>query len=160
MKLPDIPPKRSYFCNILASARQINFPGWWEGSAYRCHPVGVICGGLLLANHWSTYKYCHASIATEPDEGWKPGLNAPASWGDPFPHPKNGKEIKVYRDGHWCFDDGPWRKDIWMILFNIEIAVMDHDLRAEWEAGLRRIEVNRKKVALLEEALASYRGAA
>ena len=105
-------PNERRFCDILADARHYRLPGAWSGSAFRSHPCGVVRNGIIFANAWNTNNYCHAEVLLDPTSPIKPGMNAPAAYGDPYPHPERGGTLRVYWTGSWSGDDGPWRKII------------------------------------------------
>lgn len=80
------------FCALMHLVRSTNFPGWWEGSANQCHPVGFVRGIYRFHDTWYTHKYCGIDVA---EKGWK--LD---HWPDPI-----GKCTTIWTDGQWheCF---------------------------------------------------------
>lgn len=91
--------KPSRFCNILADARSAKVPGWWDGSAFRSHPCGLIVGNMKLTNHWNVNDYCSIVLGTT--NKWYMGKNDPFCHGDPHPHPIDGAEVRVWYSGRW-----------------------------------------------------------
>jgi hypothetical protein len=89
----------STFCNVLARARSARARGWWDGSAYRSHPCGLLVGNMNLTNYWNVNDYCSIVIATS--DKWKLGMDNPAVSGDPHPHPIDGTEVRVWSNGRW-----------------------------------------------------------
>lgn len=89
----------SMFCNVLARARSARVRGWWDGSAYRSHPCGLLVGNMKLTNYWNVNDYCSIVIATT--DKWRLGLDNPAVYGDPHPHPIDGTEVRVWYSGQW-----------------------------------------------------------
>jgi len=88
------------FCNLLADARRYEFPGWWHGSAYCSHPVGVIEGTIKLTNYWTVGDSC--SIHITDGDGWNRNVAMnPRYDGNPHPQPINGSSIEVWRSGEW-----------------------------------------------------------
>jgi hypothetical protein len=153
-------PHQSRFCRILADARHLKLPGHWSGSAFRSHPCGVIRNGIIFANAWSTHDYCHAEVVLDPTSPIIPGMNAPACYGDPYPHPERGGTLKVYWTGSWSGDDGPWRKIIVDTLdaLEAEIAVAQavkadgERMQAESARAAHQQTVDRARAALAAEA--------
>lgn len=134
MGYTDEAPKASYFCKILAETRAYKIEGYWSGSIYRHHPCGIIRSYLILSNEWNVNNYCYASVMTEPDHGTTKPSNNPASWnGDPHPHPKVGDEMKIYTNGRWIGEDGPWRKEVWRVLHELEVEIEEKQLKNEWD---------------------------
>lgn len=156
MRLPKEPPGARYFCDVVEAARRYKLLGYWEGSAYRDHPCGVIRGQLILASHWSTHSYCHASVMTQPEEGLKPWCNDSWAYGDPYPHPKKGGEIKIYWSGRWQFAEGPWQDETWKILMDLENEIADESHRLEWNRRILNIEMERRRQAEIEMAIKTF----
>lgn len=91
------------FCHVLAGARYAHVRGSWEGSAFRSHPCGLLVGNMRLANHWHVDNYCDIVLGTT--DKWRLGQQDSLSYGDPFPHPIDGEEIVVWRNGRWQSDE-------------------------------------------------------
>ena len=89
------------FCNLMAQARQYKFPGWWDGSAFRSHPVGIISGTIKMTNFWHVDDMC--SIAITNGDGWnRSACQGSRAYGDPHPRPNSGREIVVWDNGSWA----------------------------------------------------------
>lgn len=127
------PPNYSEFNNLLAKARHFKLRGWWEGSSFRNHPCGVIRRNIILANMWNTHGYCYGSVILDPTSPIVRGMNAPASYGDPYPHPERGGELRVYWTGSWCEGEGPWKKIIYDILDDLRNEIAAAEIQAEAE---------------------------
>lgn len=115
-------PTSSRFCRILADARHFKLPGYWEGSAYRSHPCGVIRDGLILTNEWNVHDYCSAQVMLDPTSPIKPIFNGSRYNGDPHAYPERGGTLTVY-NGTWSKDDGPWREKIVAMLADLEVEI-------------------------------------
>ena len=87
-------------CDLLNDARCSHFPGYWEGSAYRYHPCGIIVGTIKFTNHWNTNNYCDIIITD--GTGWDRNIcRSPAAYGNPYPKPIDGIAIPILGEGRW-----------------------------------------------------------
>lgn len=85
-------------CQLLAQCREHRVPGWWEGSAFRAHPVGLIVGTIKLTNFWHVDDLC--SIEITDGDGWNRNVCMDScAYGDPHPKPINGRAIRAWRCG-------------------------------------------------------------
>jgi hypothetical protein len=91
------------FCKLTAAARFRKFPGYWQGSAFRRHPCGVIAGAIKLTNHWHVDNSCAISITS--GDAWTRPDNDSFGHGDPYPRPANGGEVTVWECGKWRSDE-------------------------------------------------------
>lgn len=138
-------PSSAYFCNVLAAARMYKLDGHWSGSAYQCHPCGVIRKGIIFCNEWNTNNYCYASVMSDPSEGLNSWCkNGRAMNGDPYPHPAKGSELKVYNTGSWRVD-GEWQQVIVDTLEELENEVEEAKIAKEWDDKIESIERKRKR---------------
>lgn len=88
------------FCTLMAQARNFKFPGWWDGSAFRSHPVGIISGTIKMTNFWHVNDLCQIEITD--GDGWNRSVcQDSCAYGDPHPRPVNGREIVVWNNGSW-----------------------------------------------------------
>lgn len=89
------------FCALMAQARKFKFPGWWDGSAFRSHPVGIISGTIKMTNFWHVDHMC--SITITDGDGWNRSVcQDSCAYGDPHPRPVSGREIVVWDNGSWA----------------------------------------------------------
>ncbi len=85
-------------CNLLNQARCTRFPGYWEGSAFRSHPCGIIVGTIKFTNDWHCDDYC--SIAITDGDGWSRDFHRESrTHGDPHPRALNGSAVGVWSGG-------------------------------------------------------------
>lgn len=100
----DVLASASAFCDLVAASRATKFPGYWEGSAYRRHPCGVIQGAVKLTNEWTTSNGCE--IAITDGDGWSSNFCRDSfANGNPHPKPLSGSEVIVWRSGRWASDE-------------------------------------------------------
>lgn len=89
------------FCTLMAQARDFKFPGWWDGSAFRRHPVGIISGTVKMTNFWHVDDLCRIEITD--GDGWDRSVcQDSCAYGNPHPKPINGREIVVWDNGSWA----------------------------------------------------------
>lgn len=90
------------FCNLLAQARQYKAPGWWQGSAFRSHPCGLVVDTIKFTNCWHVDDLC--DIAITDGSGWDTRGVCRDSFahGDPHPKPIEGGALQVWRCGRWA----------------------------------------------------------
>lgn len=89
------------FCALMAQAREFKFPGWWDGSAFRSHPVGIISGTIKMTNFWHVDDLCQIEITD--GDGWDRSVCQDSrAHGDPHPRPVSGREIVVWDNGSWA----------------------------------------------------------
>lgn len=88
-------------CQLLAQCREYKVPGWWDGSAFRSHPVGLIAGTIKLTNHWHCDDLCTIEL-TDGDEWDRNVCNDSRAYGNPHPKPVSGAAISVWRCGKWA----------------------------------------------------------
>lgn len=150
-------PKSSEFCDVLADARRHKLKGYWSGSAYRSHPCGVYRKGIIFTNNWSTFDYCSAEVVLDPTSPMAPQSHNPSGSGDPFLRPERGGTLRIYSDGQWQNEDGPWRKIVLDVIaeLKLEIAEAEAKIVAEKEiqkekARVAHAEIIRKAHAALE----------
>ncbi len=92
------------FCSLMAEAREFKFPGWWEGSAFRHHPVGVIDGTVKMTNEWTVWDSC--SIEITDGDGWNRNVCQDSfAYSSPNPDPINGISILIWSNGRWKDDE-------------------------------------------------------
>ena len=85
-------------CELLAQCRQYRVAGWWDGSAFRSHPVGLISGAIKLTNHWHVDNLCTIEITD--GAGWDRAVCQDSrAYGNPHPKPINGKAVQAWRCG-------------------------------------------------------------
>lgn len=118
-------PAPDRFNNALAAARRHKLRGWWQGSAFRSHPCGVIRNGIIFANQWNTNGYCYAEVILDPTSPIRFGQNDPAVSGDPYPRPERGGTLRVYYTGQWSQEDGVWRDIILATLDDLEREISE-----------------------------------
>lgn len=89
------------FCDILNEARNTGAEGWWHGSAFQCHPCGLISGTIMMHNDWTIYNSCGIKITD--GEGWSTSVISTDSRyrGNPYPEQVNGKVVRVWSSGTW-----------------------------------------------------------
>jgi hypothetical protein len=88
------------FCDLTSAARVRRFPGYWEGSAFRRHPCGVIEGVIKLTNHWHVDHTCDVQITD--GSGWDRRVSDDSfGHGDPYPKPLGGVGVTVWSNGSW-----------------------------------------------------------
>jgi hypothetical protein len=90
------------FCNLIAQARQYKAPGYWEGSAFRSHPCGLVADTIKLTNHWHVDQL--GTIYITDGAGWdtRSICRESLAHGDPHPHAIEGSELQVWRCGRWA----------------------------------------------------------
>lgn len=145
-------------CSILSEARTYRFPGYWNGSAFRSHPCGIIVGTIKLTNDWHCDDYC--SITITDGEGWRSDYcRESCAHGDPHPRPIGGTEIQVWsgcgRSGQWTSEAARVRMEdkIVEILTGaaefIAAAKTEQEERGRREAETRRVaQANQLNAAL------------
>jgi hypothetical protein len=146
------------FCNLLAKARQYKAPGYWEGSAFRSHPCGLIVGTIKLTNFWHTDNLC--SIEITDGAGWnvKDICREPCANGDPHPRAIEGTALKVWRTGQWtdAVYEEQLRTRILAILTSaaehIEKAEAAERQRSEKDAAERRVRAEEVRRAAIHAA--------
>lgn len=87
-------------CDLLAQCRQFKVKGWWDGSAFRSHPVGLIRDVIKFTNYWHVDQHCDIQITD--GEGWNRNV-CQDSFSHQSPHPKaiGGHEVIAWRSGRW-----------------------------------------------------------
>lgn len=131
------------FCDLLAAARRRRVPGWWEGSAYRSHPCGLVVDTILFTNFWHVDNI--SSIEITDGLGWDvAGVHkAPRFHGDPHPKPIEGGALRVWWCGRWS--DAQYeealRPRVLEILTSVaeQVAVADQDEEVRLAADVGRI---------------------
>jgi hypothetical protein len=141
------------FCNLLAQARQYKFPGWWDGSAFRRHPCGVVQGTLLLTNHWHVDDHCDVQITD--GGGWNMRVSHD-SFGHDSPHPKplGGVAVKAWHCGKWA--DSEFREALEPKLLDLLTRIARHVQEAEER---ERVAQQERNAAFAAEAAARKRAA-
>jgi hypothetical protein len=121
---------RSVFCKVLADARQYKAPGWWDGSAFRCHPCGIIDGTIKMTNHW----HCDdlGDIKITDGEGWNRSVSQDSfGHGSPHPAPIGGRGITVWDCSRWASPE--YEEALKPRILEILIAAITHIERAKSE---------------------------
>lgn len=131
------------FCNLVAAARVCRFPGYWEGSAFRRHPCGVIEGAIKLTNHWHVDDHCDIAISS--GTGWTRPANDSFGHGDPHPRPINGGEVVVWRCGQWKTEE--FRAALEPKVLALLTCMAEHVERAEAAAQAAEAERIEKAAA-------------
>lgn len=91
-------------CDLLAACRTHRVPGWWDGSAFRSHPVGLIVGVVKLTNHWHVDHLCTIDITD--GTGWDRNVcQDSCAHGNPHPRQMGGGAVQVWRCGAWASPD-------------------------------------------------------
>jgi hypothetical protein len=140
------------FCNLTSAARSRKFPGYWEGSAFRRHPCGVIEGVIKLTNHWHVDNHCDVQITD--GSGWDRRVSQD-SFGYDSPHPKpiGGTSVTVWSGGQWSRED--FRQALEPKLLDLLTRMAQHVAEAEERERIAQEEANAKRAAerrALEEA--------
>ena len=150
------PPKANDFCNTLASARRHGLKGAWSGSAYCSHPCGVIRGGMIFTNDWTTYDSCSVRVMLDPSSAFKP-WSTDSLWqgGNPHPQPENGGTLTVYSCGRWVEEDGPWRSKILATLGELKAEIA----AAEEIANKKLADERAASIAAHQSVIAKARAA-
>lgn len=114
-------------CNLLAQCRQYRVPGWWDGSAFRSHPVGLIVGAIKLTNYWHVDNLCTIEITD--GAGWSRDVCRDSrAYGNPHPQPIDGKSVQAWRCG--SFGSPEIREALTPRLLEILTAAAAHIQRA------------------------------
>lgn len=145
-------PKASLFCEILNSARVHKFPGYWEGSAFRDHPCGIIKETIKLTNNWSTYDYCSVQITD--GSGWSDDYcRKSCAHGNPHPKPIDGTAICVWRNGDWVNDE--FKERLEPIILNILNQSIEHRIliaQKNKEEHERKMQKSKEEADLIIKA--------
>lgn len=125
-------------CNLLAQARQYKAPGWWQGSAFRSHPCGLVVDTIKLTNHWHVDQLCTIQITD--GAGWDTRNICRDSFahGDPHPRPIEGRALQVWRCGRWS--DVSYEQALRARLLEILTAAARHVEAARAEEARREQE--------------------
>ena len=140
------------FCQLLAQCREFKVPGWWDGSAYRCHPVGLIVGAFKFTNHWHVDQLCTIEITD--GSGWDRNV-CQDSFAHSSPHPKpvGGSAVQVWRCGDWSAAE--FAESLTSTVLEILTAAAEHIERAiakRAEAEATRAEEARARTAAITAA--------
>jgi hypothetical protein len=149
------------FCSLLSQARQHRASGWWEGSAFRRHPCGLVVDTIKLTNHWHVDALC--DIAVTDGAGWDTRGVCLDSFahGDPHPRPIEGGALHVWRCGQWA--DPLYEKQLKTRLLAILTAAAEHveqaqeRERAEHESARAEAAVKHRQLAAAALAKATGR---
>lgn len=148
------------FCNLLAQARQYKAPGWWEGSAFRRHPCGLVADTIKLTNHWHVDDLCDICITD--GAGWdvRNVCRDSFSHSDPHPQPIEGGSLQVWRCGRWA--DAQYEQALRPKLLEILTAAATHVEAAEGRERQReeaeRLQAAERHAALTANAIAKATG--
>lgn len=113
-------PTREEFCAVVTSrGKGQHIDGYWSGSAFRDHPVGVFREQLLFTNKWNVNNYCSVQVATDRNAKLVLGCQDSCARGNPYPTVTSGDLVTVYRDGEWIAD-GPWCEKVVRILDDLK----------------------------------------
>lgn len=128
------------FCNLLAQARQYKAPGWWDGSAFRSHPCGLVIDTIKLTNHWHVDNLCTIEITD--GAGWDAQGVCQDSFahGSPHPQPIEGGSLTVWRCARWA--DPQYEEALKTRLLAILTAAAEHVAQAQ-EREQRATEAQR-----------------
>lgn len=148
-------PTAGRFCDLVAAAARHKLPGWWSGRSFRHHPRGVVRGGIIFTNEWSTHNYCLAEVMLDPTSPIATRCQDSRASGDASCKPVRGGLLRVYSSGSWSNDDGPWRDKIVKILEDLEAEIAAADAI---ELEKRKREQEAREAAHLE-VLAKARAA-
>jgi len=145
--------KRDVMCDLLADCRTHGVPGWWDGSAFRSHPVGLIVGTIKFTNQWRTDNGCDIQITD--GDGWDLRV-CQDSWGGGSPHPKpiNGSAVTVWERGSWRSDE--FREALQARVLEILTSAAEHIETARQE---KKRAAEAKAARAKEEADAAARQA-
>lgn len=149
------------FCRLMAECRTFKVPGWWEGSAFRMHPVGLIVGTVKMTNHWHTTDMCNIVITN--GAGWNREVcQESAAYGNPYPQPIDGDCIEAWIMGRWVSSDfeaalAPRMRQILADAAHHIDACREVQARADIQRNAAAREARDKVVAL---AIAKAQGAA
>lgn len=150
----------SVMCNLLNAARCARFPGYWEGSAFRSHPCGIISGVIKFTNDWHCDDYC--SIAITDGEWSRDFCRDSRAYGDPHPRATNGNAVSVWsgcgKSARWASEE--MRAKLESKLLAVLTSAAEHveahaqrkaaEERAKTEA--RAIDDAKRTAAALEKA--------
>lgn len=139
------------FCNLLYQARQYRASGWWDGSAFRRHPCGLIVDTIKLTNHWHVDDLCTIEITD--GAGWNRNVCQDSfAHGDPHPRPIEGGELQVWRCGCWA--DPLYEEQLKRRVLVILTAAAEHVQQAQWRERAEQ-EAARAEAALKHQRLAA-----
>lgn len=150
------------FCNLLSQARQYRARGWWDGSAFRRHPCGLVVDTIKLTNHWHVDDLCDITVTD--GAGWDTRSVCQDSFahGDPHPRPVEGGALQVWRCGRWA--DPLYEEQLKTRLLAILTAAAEHVQQAQErehaEQEAARAEALVKHQQLAAAALAKATGSA
>jgi hypothetical protein len=133
------------FCNLTSAARSRKFPGYWEGSAFRRHPCGVIEGVIKLTNHWHVDNHCDVQITD--GEGWNRSVCQDSfGHGDPYPSVLGtGSVLIVWRSGQWV--DPEYQAALEPKLLDLLTRMARHIEAAEERQRVEEEEANAQRAA-------------
>lgn len=142
------------FCQLLAEARQYQVPGWWDGSAFRSHPCGLVEGTVKLTNHWHVDNL--ATIYITDGEGWDLDVCKDSrAHGNPDPQPIKGKPFQVWYCGKWVNDMVRLQVEprALAILSRAAEQIAQAKAKAQAAADERKREMDRLEVEAFQQAL-------
>lgn len=149
-------------CDLLALARMYKAPGWWEGSAFRSHPCGLVVDTIKLTNHWHVDDLC--TIYITDGAGWDTRNVCRDSFahGDPHPRAIEGRALQVWRCGRWT--DPAYEQALRPRLLEILTAAARHIEEAEAARRSREEEAaaarERQFQSSMQAAIAKATGSA
>lgn len=156
-------PTAAEFCALMSAARRFRLPGWWDGSAYQSHPVGIHRRGIIYTDHWHVSDHCTAKVVLDPSSPMAERCHDSCANGNPYLRPERGGTLTVYDSGRWVGEDGPWREQVVeeMDRLRSEVAAAELVLASKKAEEERQREADR--LATIEKAkaaLAAVGGAA
>jgi hypothetical protein len=150
----------STFCDVLARARSAKVRGWWDGSAFRNHPCGLLVGNIRLANHWHVDNACSIVISTS--DKWRLGSDDSFGYGDPFPKPIDGEVVSVWYSGRWVSEEYRAALEEKVVAI-LNRALADSAAADSWKAAIEahaNFCYRQKRDSVSKQALALATGAA
>jgi hypothetical protein len=117
------------FCRLVSQARQYRAKGWWDGSAFRRHPCGLVVDTVKLTNYWNVDDLCDIQITD--GAGWdtRGVCRDSLAHGDPHPKPIEGGALQVWRCGRWA--DPLYEEQLRTRLLAILTAAAEHIEQAQ-----------------------------
>lgn len=148
-------------CQLLAQCREYRVPGWWDGSAFRSHPVGLIVGTIKFTNYWHCDDLCGIEL-TDGAEWDRNVCQDSFAHGSPHPKPVSGTAIRVWRCGAW--DKPDFEQALKARALEILTAAAEHIERAAAARAaaeeIKRAEQSAAREAAEARALQAVTGAA
>lgn len=112
------------FCEMLHKARTFKLSGWWEGSAFRYHPCGIVRQGLIFVNAWHVNNCCTIYAIDDPTSELHAAVSASCTKHNKAePRPKKGDVTTVWSGGTWRLT-GPWQKTASEIMAELEQEII------------------------------------